>query len=733
MPTYSIKAPDGNTYEIEGPAGASDERVRTEVMRQHPNSGKAVAAPKAPAPGAPLQTPDQQPQIPKWADVSPTAGITEAGMQMASGLAALPVAAGASIYELATAPWGKKAAQADEAAKGVQEAMTYQPRTTAGKGVTKAIGTVLGIPGAIGEAAEGAVQQGLEGKGIPKTAMAAEVTARMAPEIAATLLGARYGGRLQAGAMRVAGEAARKLTQTSVDAAKQYVEKNTKLKWDDLPPGIKELITKVARDPQTLKQLKPKTIEREARAERLKMPLTRADAERSSAQHGREERISKTEGNPVTQIRAKQDQALHRRLDAIQRTTGSKTETQEQVGRSVQDSGLRKKAEVSKENYDRLYTKARETEPNATTSPEPFYEMLKEDPDIQHLGWMQKWLKTARAQGPSESPIELGTDIRKAKAKAGKGKDESIEFRPLKLKELDDLRKKALLVGKRGGDSAYYAQQVVKAIDKSFDNVPAGAKAWRAARDAFKAHKKEFEDQGVIKSLTINKKGGLDRRVAVEDTTQNILRRSKEDIGKIRESLHTGGTEKTRAAGAKAWKDLQAGVLDYLREKAGGTHGIQGEGEGRAEFNAAFVKEFRKLDKNGKIDAIFDPKTAARLRDLYEGARDVRTKPSKRISGSDTAANLKAENTLSALEKISKVGKVGPFTAGALKKARGFVESGKQTAEMARAKTTPTAEAAEKVSKAARKKERRHTLRTLRRGGPMLPALTLKEQDQQRQ
>ena len=37
MPTYRIKAPDGNDYEIQGPEGATDEQIRNEVMRQNPH------------------------------------------------------------------------------------------------------------------------------------------------------------------------------------------------------------------------------------------------------------------------------------------------------------------------------------------------------------------------------------------------------------------------------------------------------------------------------------------------------------------------------------------------------------------------------------------------------------------------------------------------------------------------------------------------------------------------
>lgn len=46
MPTYRMRAPDGRTYSVTGPAGATDAQVRAEILRQHPNAGKA-ASPKA--------------------------------------------------------------------------------------------------------------------------------------------------------------------------------------------------------------------------------------------------------------------------------------------------------------------------------------------------------------------------------------------------------------------------------------------------------------------------------------------------------------------------------------------------------------------------------------------------------------------------------------------------------------------------------------------------------------
>ena len=50
MTTYRISAPDGKTYQIEGPEGATQDQVKAEVMRQNPQLSGAAPAP-APARG----------------------------------------------------------------------------------------------------------------------------------------------------------------------------------------------------------------------------------------------------------------------------------------------------------------------------------------------------------------------------------------------------------------------------------------------------------------------------------------------------------------------------------------------------------------------------------------------------------------------------------------------------------------------------------------------------------
>lgn len=61
MPVYSVRAPDGNTYDVRGPAGASREEVIREVIRRYPDAGTPVPRGSGPRP---IQRPNELEQIP---------------------------------------------------------------------------------------------------------------------------------------------------------------------------------------------------------------------------------------------------------------------------------------------------------------------------------------------------------------------------------------------------------------------------------------------------------------------------------------------------------------------------------------------------------------------------------------------------------------------------------------------------------------------------------------------
>lgn len=75
MTTYTIPAPDGKTYSIEGPAGASQEQVQQEVMRQFPQAGTAPTAASSPTPPEPSAPPIDN-QLGRQLGLTARAGLT---------------------------------------------------------------------------------------------------------------------------------------------------------------------------------------------------------------------------------------------------------------------------------------------------------------------------------------------------------------------------------------------------------------------------------------------------------------------------------------------------------------------------------------------------------------------------------------------------------------------------------------------------------------------------------
>lgn len=111
MPVYSIQAPDGKTYEIEGPAGASQEDVINAVLAQHPNAQYATP-PKSikDTPIDNIRVEDQRPEAPgtflgatadQWKEGlgSGLANVIEGGINNTIGMVANPI--NATINELA--------------------------------------------------------------------------------------------------------------------------------------------------------------------------------------------------------------------------------------------------------------------------------------------------------------------------------------------------------------------------------------------------------------------------------------------------------------------------------------------------------------------------------------------------------------------------------------------------------------------------------------------------------
>jgi hypothetical protein len=488
------------------------------------------------------------------------------------------------------------------------------------------------------------------------------------------------------------------------------------LDWSSLAEGTKKTLTEIAGDAKNLEKLDPRAVERQARLASLPKPVaaTRGQLSRDPVQLRNEGNVSATEaGKPIREIYQEQNKALLENLDVLKGkvrgkgATRSEAETPEQVGTSVQDTALREKAKTSKANYDALYKKARETEPNAQVSADPLHDFLEHNPEVQHMGFLESWLKKGKVESTEKTG---GTTV--------------TTRRGVSLAELDDLRRKASGIRAAGGTDGYYAGRVVDAIDQSMQQIPAAAKAWKAAQQAFKEHKTQFEEQGAVERL-VTDKSRTDRSVALEDTwRKTVLGGSIEDLRNVQRSLLTGTEGATRIAGRKAWRDVRAQTIQHIKDEA--SKSVTRFEDGSPNVTPASMERAIRSIGEDKLEVIFGKDTVRQIKKIMEATRDVKTEPPTGFKGSPTFANV-----LAFLEKgLSKVPVLGDTVTGAIRGAAKLREMGQAGRDVRAAQETPLGSAAKASTKATKKsKSRAHTLESIRRAGPA-STLVLGDRDQ---
>jgi hypothetical protein len=537
----------------------------------------------------------------------------------------------------------------------VQGAMTYQPKSEGGKAVLNA---ATYLPRKLDELAKAGGEGTLKMTGSPLAATVVETGIDFLPNLLTDGIGAAF---------RSADAAAEAAAQSAGAAARaaHYVETHTSLKWGDLSASAKAMMTSIATDAQDLNELSPMAVERRLRAasHQKPVPITKGEAERDPAAMKREQMArGTTSGRPLYEISMDQDEALHANVEALRTNTGPKTNTQ--TGASVQGR-LRRKAQVLEGQAKRLYREADAAGETALpVNIKPLIEWFKASPLAQSdLKWLPGELKifSEKASAPEGQPAivlpdKFGTfanpeELTKI-AESGK----------ITITNLERVRQ--MLNRSSDAPNKYVVGEAISQIDQILDR--SGGNLYRQSRAALKAYHDEFDRQGAIRKMTGTKPGTLrDRETALEDTFETaVVRGNAEGLMQVRDALLKGGTDQTRVAGAKAWRDLQSAAVDYLKEAAGGKRGIKNARD-QGQFGSMFLDKFNQLDNDGKLDVLFGTESAKALRSLAQTVNDVRTTPSLRATGSDTVSNMLniAESSISPVIHAA----VGPV-AGATSK-----------------------------------------------------------------
>ena len=334
-------------------------------------------------------------------------------------------------------------------------------------------------------------------------------------------------------------------------------------------------------------------------------------------------------GAPIRQRYEQQHQVMQQNLDAFIDMTGAKATNMREAGIAV-DKALQKQAQIDKNRVRVAYAKADKSD--EAQYPVDLTQPVKNGEESMSV------LDYLNSQ-PDLKSTPIIADAKSIALKLGiASRDESGNLIPARptVKQMEKWRSE---INQNTNIEAPNVRQtaILKSmIDQHVE--PVAGDLYRAARLERKKMADHWENRKIITDLTSNKKGTEDRTVALEDIQKRIIHDgSLDDLRFARRALLTAGDE-----GKQAWKDIQGQTLQEIKDAS--TAGVAPDAQGNQMISpAALNKAINKLDKEGKLEYIFGPQGAEKLRAVNELSKTLFTVPSSAATNSsNTAATLTA-------------------------------------------------------------------------------------------
>jgi hypothetical protein len=206
----------------------------------------------------------------------------------------------------------------------------------------------------------------------------------------------------------------------------------------------------------------------------------------------------------------------------------------------------------------------------------------------------------------------------------------------ISLNALEEVRKLINKATTPGTADANYGGELKVLIDQATEGK--GGALYKRARALRIEQARKFENRAVVERLVATVKNKADAKTESNKVfAQSILNESPEDIKFLRHALKTSGAE-----GRQAWKELQGATIRHIQDVATANVNTTSKNE-KVVSPAALERVVEQLDKNGRLDVIFDPTMARRIRDLRDVVKYINTvPPGTSINNSGTARTLVA-------------------------------------------------------------------------------------------
>jgi hypothetical protein len=211
----------------------------------------------------------------------------------------------------------------------------------------------------------------------------------------------------------------------------------------------------------------------------------------------------------------------------------------------------------------------------------------------------------------------------------------------ISLNLMEDIRKLINKVASPGTPNASFGRDMRGIIDNATKD--AGGDVYKQARASRAKYARDFEDIDLVQKVFDTKPGSTERYVGLEKITDKIIGEGT-PLDSVKHLL--GLLEKAGPRGTRAMRELQGSVMEKIRDQA--YRGITTDESGQTLIQpAALNKIITSLNKNGKLDVIFDKKTAELLNTINEVTKDIITSPPGSVNASGTSsAIMNAVDTL---------------------------------------------------------------------------------------
>lgn len=365
---------------------------------------------------------------------------------------------------------------------------------------------------------------------------------------------------------------------------------------------------------------------RVTRAQELPVPIELARFQRSrlfeEQQRARDLAKNNEVGGPIRELLKEQQDKLRQNFDAFLDQTGAREWGNRREQGMVVDEALRTLAKRMNNKVNALYKRA---------------EKSGELAEPVDMGGLADELNNLRAERTAAPVIKgLADELAVRELATGSLENGTLKMkRPLTLNEAEELRKKINRVAKQNDPNDLRVGAELKSlIDSLTEN--SGGEAYKAARAARKEVGDKFERVSLVKKLIGMKPGTTDRQVALENVVETAVTSggtSLDDIKALKSVLDEAGPR-----GQRAWRELQGATLEHIQNKA---YRSQTDESGqRVLFPSQLEKAIADLDKGGKLDFVFDKRTAELLRTMGEVSKDLFTAPPGSVNSSNTASAM---------------------------------------------------------------------------------------------